>query len=105
MTNTRIITILAASALFAGNVCAAERPISLNKPATEALGKPAESDGEVNTGQDITKPVRRLDIRYQYQNAADFSYPQPLSRGEAEGIVREVVSEGEYDHAADGCPV
>lgn len=34
-----------------------------------ATGARAEQTGEVNNGQDITKPLARLDLRYEYQNA------------------------------------
>jgi hypothetical protein len=75
MTNTRIITTLAAAALIAGNFSAVGAAPSLKKPATGVIDSVSGANEEVNTGQDITKPVRRLDIRFQYTNAGDISTP------------------------------
>jgi hypothetical protein len=89
----RLLVRATLAAAFSLTVFAAERTPSLTKPAAEAMAL-TEGAGEVNTGQDITKPVRRFDLRFSYTNAADFSFPQPLGRGEAADIVRDTVREG-----------
>ena len=70
-----LIAALATWALLAGKVCAGDPSISLSKPATGSVDSSAGDNGEVNTGQDITKPVRRFDLRFQYTNAGDISTP------------------------------
>lgn len=75
MTNTRIITTLAAFALCAGPNSAAGAAPSLKKPATEVIDSVTGANEELNAGQDITKPLRRFDIRFQYTNAGDISTP------------------------------
>lgn len=52
-------------------------PLTLMKPIAAAFmavlvlvtpAWPAAEEEEVNNGQDITRPLRRVDLRYQYQN-------------------------------------
>ena len=42
-----------------------EAPSTLFNPRGAAAG---QDDEEVNTGQDPTKPLTRLDLRFRYQN-------------------------------------
>jgi Putative MetA-pathway of phenol degradation len=70
-----LITALVASPLLVGSVCASDPSISTTRRSAESSGSRAEDDGEVNSGQDITKPVRRFDLRFQYTNAGDISTP------------------------------